>query len=110
MTASPTITLDGVDYVRADSIPTLVPADSQVRIVVLQRGWVVVGYYAEDGDRVTVSNAAVIRRWGTTRGLGELVSGPTSETVLDPVGTVKAHRLSVVLTVACGAESWAGLL
>lgn len=109
MTAS-IITLDGVDYVRADSIVTQVPAESPVRIVVLQRGWVVVGYYAEDGDRVTVSNASVIRRWGTTRGLGELVSGPTSETVLDPVGTVEAHRLGVVLTVACGAESWAGLL
>lgn len=110
MTTQKKITVDGIDYVRADTIPAHAPADSPVRIVVLQRGWVVVGYYSEDGDRVTVSNASVIRRWGTTKGLGELVTGPTSETVLDPVGLVEAHRLGVLFTVACSDESWAGLL
>lgn len=80
---------------------------AEVRIVVLQRGWVVVGYYREDGDEVTVTDASVIRVWGTTKGLGELVEGPTRSTVLDRAGTVRAHRGAVVLTVDADAAKWA---
>ena len=106
MTTQKKITLDGIDYVRADTIPAHAPADSPVRIVVLQRGWVVVGYYAEDGDKVTVEQAKIIRRWGTTKGLAELATGPVSESVLDPAGMVETHRLGVVLTIACDADAW----
>lgn len=104
--ASTTISIDDVQYVRADSIPTPVPFDSEVRIVVLQRGWVLVGRYAEDGDRVLLSDAYVIERWGTTKGLGQLVDGPTSTTRLRKAGTVEAHRLGVVLTIAARADKW----
>lgn len=109
MTTPDSVTIDGHTYVRADTIPNA-HADSPVRIVVLQRGWVVVGHYSEDGDRVSVTSAKVIRRWGTTKGLGELVSGPTSKTVLDPAGVVEAHRLGVVLTIAADADAWKGHL
>jgi len=101
-----TISIDGTDYVRADSVPGKDFSSSPVRIVVLQRGWVVVGYYAEDGDKVTVEQAKIIRRWGTTKGLGELATGPVSESVLDPAGMVETHRLGVVLTIACDADAW----
>ena len=73
---------------------------SNLAIVVLQRGWVVIGHLAIDGDDVTVSNASVIRRWGTTKGLGQIaLEGLQSDTVLDPCGTVRAHRLAVVMTL-----------
>ena len=101
-----TISIDGTDYVRADSVNGKDFSSSPVRIVVLQRGWVVVGYYAEDGDKVTVEQAKIIRRWGTTKGLGELATGPVSESVLDPAGMVETHRLGVVLTIACDADAW----
>ena len=101
-----TISIDGTDYVRADSVNGKDFSSSPVRIVVLQRGWVVVGYYAEDGDKVTIERAKVIRRWGTTKGLGELATGPVSESVLDPAGLVEAHRLGVVLTIACDPVAW----
>lgn len=77
------------------------------QIVVLQRGWVVVGDVAEVGDKVIIDNASVIRNWGTTKGLGELVEGPTSSTKLDPAGTVTAHQLAVVFTLDVNAEKWA---
>lgn len=94
------ITTDGVDYVSALS-------HSPVRIVVLQRGWVVVGrYHVRDDGQVEVTDASVVRRWGTTKGLGELRSGPTSNTVLDPCGRVEAHPLSVVLTLEVDADAW----
>lgn len=100
-----TINIDGIDYVRADSIRQA-PEDSEVRIVVLQRGWVVIGRYSEDGDRVLLTDAHVIERWGTTEGLGQLVNGPTSDTRLRWCGTVEAHRLGVVLTILAKEDSW----
>jgi hypothetical protein len=78
-----------------------------VRIVILQRGWVVVGDYSERGSKVFVERAKVIRRWGTTRGLGEIAAGgPTPNTTLDPAGHVEAHELAVVATMTCEAERW----
>lgn len=79
---------------------------SQVRIVVLQRGWVAVGRYSTEGDEVTLTDASVIRRWGTDKGLGQLREGPLKNTVLDKSGTVRAHRMAVVLTIDCEAAKW----
>ena len=96
---STTITLDGVEYVRADTINR---EPSNHKIVVLQRGWVIVGLVEEDGDKIVIHDAAVVRRWGTSKGLGELAAeGPLPETVLDPAGRVEAHKLAVVLTIDC---------
>jgi hypothetical protein len=81
--------------------------NSKKQIVVLQRGWVVVGDVSRpDPDLVMVENASVIRKWGTTKGLGELVNGPTAKTVLDPAGTVTAPLLGIVLTIDVDAEKW----
>ena len=85
-------------------------AQDDVRIVILQRGWVMVGRYSEDGDRCRLDQAAAIRRWGTTRGLPELVSGPTTATVLDHAGVVEFHTLTVVATIRCEARPWAAHL
>jgi hypothetical protein len=76
------------------------------RIVILQRGWVMVGEYHADGDARWLENAKVIRRWGTTQGLGQLINGPLPETVLDPAGRVDFHVLGVVATIKCDAVAW----
>jgi hypothetical protein len=99
-----TVHIDDVEYVRADQVQSY--ADSPVRIVIAQRGWVFVGRYQEDGDRVTLDNARVIRKWGTARGLGELVNGPLSATVLDLAGHVEMHRLGVVASLSCREDAW----
>ncbi len=74
---------------------------AEKRILVLQRGWVVVGDWSQDGSEVALRNASVIRRWGSTKGLGELRNGPLKDTVLDPVGTVRCHELAVVMSIDC---------
>jgi hypothetical protein len=80
-----------------------------MKIVIGQRGWVWIGEYAEEGDRVVLTNARCIRRWGTTKGLGEIAEGgPTEKTVLDPAGTVRIHVLAVVATLDANEEAWAG--
>ena len=81
---------------------------SDIRIVILQRGWTMVGRFAQKGSQCTLTNASVIRRWGTTRGLGEITAaGPTPKTVLDPVGEVSFHELTVIATLACESDKWA---
>lgn len=78
------------------------------QIIVAQRGWVFVGDVDKSGDDVIVSNAQCIRRWGTTRGLGELAkNGPQKATVLDDMGTVRLHALAVVATIDCEDAKWA---
>lgn len=106
-TSPSTIVVDGQTYVRGD----LAPEPSPVKIVILQRGWSMVGHIAEDGDRYVLTQAAVIRRWGTTRGLGEIAAGgPTSETVLDPAGRVEIHKLTTVALLDCDPAAWQGRL
>jgi hypothetical protein len=82
------------------------PKGSKVKIVVLQRGWVAVGEYARDGSEVVLTNAATIRVWGTTKGLGELFSGPTSSTKLDKAGTMRIEELTTVLTMDVEDAKW----
>ena len=99
------IVINGVVYVRRQT-----PSDD-IRIVVLHRGHVIVGRYERSGDDVVVSNASVIRVWGTTRGLGELAAGgPTAKTILDPCGTVRAHAMAVILTIDCEGAKWTSKL
>ena len=65
-------------------------------IVVLDRGFVYVGDVSCDSEWCVIQNAKNIRVWGTTKGIGELVSGPTSKTVLDTVGTIRAPMRAVI--------------
>lgn len=78
-----------------------------IRILILQRGWVVVGEYTKDGTEVVVTNGNVIRRWGTTKGLGELaLDGPLKDTTLDPIPETRLHELGVVASIKCVTEKW----
>lgn len=80
--------------------------DSPVKIVILQRGWVFVGRFKKSGSDCVLENALCIRQWGTTKGLGELVNGPTSKTVLDDSGTVRFNELTVIAMVDCNESGW----
>lgn len=74
--------------------------NSKRQIVILQRGWVVVGNVSKDGTEFTISDGSVIRRWGTTNGIGQLaLGGPTKDTILDAVGTMYAHELTLVARI-----------
>lgn len=105
------IQVNGVQYVPKTTQQTKYQ-EGPIKIVVLQRGWVMVGYYKRDGDNCTLQNAAVLRSFGTTKGLGEIAaSGPTSSTKLDPCnGLVEFHRLTEVATITCKESAWASKL
>jgi hypothetical protein len=93
----------------AGKVATSPLANNTLRIVILHRGWVVVGRVTQTPDEVTIHNASVVRVWGTTKGIGEIaLNGPNSKTVLDPCGTMRVHPLAVVGTVDCAQEKWNG--
>jgi hypothetical protein len=73
-------------------------------IAVLDNGFVFVcGDLTRDGDGYTLTRARCIRTWGTSEGLGELVNGPTTSTVLDrqiPIMSVPSHAMLFTFPVS----------
>jgi hypothetical protein len=89
MTAPQTVKIDDAEYVRKDAAQP-VRDIGNVRIIVADRGWVFVGNCTDQADgSVVIRNTRNIRRWGTTKGLGELITGPTKNTVVDAYGEVQ---------------------
>jgi len=81
------------------------PAGKQ--IVILDRGFVYVGDVAINGDWLTLSNGANVRRWGTKKGLGELAAnGPSATSQLDPCPTLRAPLRAVIGAIECNPEKW----
>jgi hypothetical protein len=79
------------------------------RIVVLHRGWVVVGDVAEPSQPgwFKLTNAAVVRRWGTSKGLGELAeSGPLPSSALDPTPDQEFPLSAIINSIQCNAKNW----
>lgn len=102
MSKPESIKIDDVEYVRKDAQP----AAGEIKIVVLDRGFVYVGRVLIDGDFIVISNAKNLRVWGTTKGLGELVNGPTSKTQLDNVGTVRAPVRAMIHMIEVEQSKW----
>lgn len=102
------IKVDGEIFVKKSSEA---PKNSNIKIVVLQRGWVMIGRYSKKSDIISLDDAYVIRIWGTTNGLGELaLEGKKTSTKLDKAGHVEFHVLTVVATVNCEDSKWDGEL
>lgn len=105
-----TITVNGKTYY--ESPQDSVQPSGPTKIVVLQRGWVVIGKMERNGNECKLHNASVIRNWGTTRGLGELAKeGPLKDTKLDPCnGVVEFDSLTIVLSISVNEAKWANKL
>jgi hypothetical protein len=78
--------------------------DLGTQIVVVDRGFVYVGKVSLQGDFAVISNARNLRKWGTSLGLGELVGGPTKETVLDQAGEVSVPMRAVIHFIKCSRD------
>jgi len=98
-----TINIDGVEYIRKDSVTG---TGGDIKIVVLDRGFVYVGYVAIEEEFIVIRHAKNIRYWGTKNGLGELVNGPLPETKLDPAGTVRAAKRALISLIDVEQSKW----
>lgn len=101
------ITIEGKVYVPKDSIKTPI-ANSDVRIVVLQRGWVAVGKFKRNAiGEGELFPSAIIQTWGTTKGLPELVNGPTASTKLNRSDAIIRFNIGAeVLMIDADATKW----
>ena len=106
------LTVNGKKYVLADSIQVTQQFAGETKIMVLQRGWVMVGKLERNGSECKLHNASVIRSWGTTKGLGEIAAdGPKPSTKLDKCnGVVEFDYLTVVCSISCNEEKWKNAL
>ena len=80
--------------------------ESKFQIAVVDRGFVYVGHVSINAGWVTIENARCIRKWGTTKGLGELASGPTKETELDPLITLRFMLDKLIHLIDCDEAKW----
>lgn len=76
-------------------------------LVVLPRGWVMVGKCEERNVKLFLSGASVVRRWGTSKGLPELANnGPLSGTTLDGKCEMEFPMSAVIAKMKCNDEAW----
>ena len=100
------ITVNGVEYIRKDSASKQ-EFTGDIKIVVLQRGWVYIGRFERNGNDCKLHNAYCIRVWGTTKGLQELVNGATTSTKLDKCeGVVEFDWLTTIHTITVNSSKW----
>lgn len=104
------VNIDGVKYVSEADYKAKKGAvvESKKQIVILQRGWVAIGDYSvqKDGECL-LQDAAIIRVWGTTKGLGEIAeAGPTSTTKLDRSPDIRFHPMTVIARLDVNESAW----
>lgn len=72
------------------------------KIVIAVNGWVFIGKTVIKEKTVILTDASVIRRWGTERGIGQIaISGPTKDTILDPLPRTEIQKASVIAVLDC---------
>ena len=86
--------------------------EPNIKIVVLDRGFVYVGDVHYEGptgdpDWIVITNASNIRYWSGTEGLGRVaLKGPNSSDKIDKVGTVRAPLRSLIHIIDTEAKLW----
>ena len=98
-----TMIVNGVEYVPKHSF-------GNIKIVVLDRGYVYVGRVKELEDRIEISQAKNIIRWGTSEHLGQLEDGPLERTKLGKACHVTAYKPSVMHMIDVDQTKWGGIL
>ena len=109
MNAPNQIIVDDVKYIREDlAHKSNDSGPKDIRIIILPRGWNIVGEYSCTDGECTIKKASVIRRWGTTNGLGEIAkNGPTENTKLDKCnGDVNILRSNIIASIKCEHSKW----
>jgi len=100
------ITVDGVEYVRADSIPPEI--DGEYVIVRTENAGVFAGYLDEKtGNEVTMREARRLWYWGGAASLSQLAVDGTSkpENCKFPVALPKDTILGVIEVIPCTAKA-----
>lgn len=96
------IVINGETYVKK----SVVSQDSEIKIIVCDKGFVFVGRFKNsEKDDLLLIKGAFVRRWGTSKGLGELAEkGPLQNTKLDEVSSVELNPKNILFSISCGSQ------
>ena len=84
-----------------------VEVEMGINIVILDRGWVLVGELSKKGSVYHLKKGSVVRVWGTSKGIGEIAeNGPTSHTILDSIPETIFSESSYIMFVKCEDSAW----
>ena len=81
---SNTITVNGVEYIRADSVPAAAPNGNRA-VVVVDRGWIFAGDVTREDGRIRLTRALHVFRW---EGIGFAKMCETANADLRPIADV----------------------
>lgn len=86
------------------------PSNSQKRdegfcVVVLDRGFIMIGHLVIDGDWATIKNARGLRKWSSGKGLEWHIENGKYETTIDGNGTDRVCHISKLQNWAKTDES-----
>ena len=77
------------------------------QICVVDNGFVFVGDCdATNRNTLVIQRCKQLRKWGTQRGLGQLIDGPTKETIIDPVEVIMVPYARIVFTIPVNQMAW----
>jgi hypothetical protein len=69
------LTLNGVDYVRADSVPAPAPSGTRA-VIVVDRGWIFAGDVTREDGRIKLSRAVWVFKWSSC-GFAQVIEDPS---------------------------------
>jgi hypothetical protein len=70
------ISVNGVEYVRADSIPAAKPNGNRA-VIVVDRGWIFAGDITRENGRIRISRAVWVFRWESC-GFAKVIENPSN--------------------------------
>lgn len=75
-TMSDTLTINGIDYIRADSVPAAQPNGNRA-VMVVDRGWIFAGDVTRENGRIRLSRAVWVFRWESC-GFAKVIEDPST--------------------------------
>ncbi len=90
-----TLTLNGIEYIRADSAPQPKPNGSRA-VVVVDRGWIFAGDVTRQGGRIRLDRAVWVFRWESV-GFAAVVADPKAS-------KADIRKLTTSVEIPDGAE------
>jgi hypothetical protein len=96
------ISVNGVEYVKADSIPAAKPNGNRA-VIVVDRGWIFAGDIARENGRIKISRAVWIFRWENC-GFAKVVEDP-SKADIRPMADVDMPESAEIFCVPV-SDNW----
>lgn len=98
-----TVTINGVDYVRADQAQQLKPNGNRA-VVVVDRGWIFAGDVTEENGRIRITRAVHVFRWESIGFSGMIEQPKSNKVTLKPIADVDLPAGAEVFRVPVSDE------